>query len=565
MLGNIRIGTKIALMSIIALVALIIFATIQLTTLKRELLSDREDKIKSGTEILVTMANGFLNRADAGEFSRADAITLFYNVVAKSTYDAGTGYFFAYSPAGITRVNGASPATVGKDLSGLQDINGTFVVRNLIAAAAAPNGSFFTYHWPKPGQPKNISFDKLSFARTLPWGDVIGTGIYIDDVDHAFWENAKIVIALGGVILIVLLATGYLIGRDIVGALGKLSSRMAQISAGKLDDDIEGQDRRDEVGIMAATVVTFRQHAVENLKLEARQRDIEQQSENQRKSDIRAMASTLDERVKGLIQNITRSIANMKTAISEMQIAARTNCEFSTAVASATTQTTANVQTVSAAAEELSTSSDEIAHQVANSAKISATANSEAARTNTTIAGLSGAAQRIGDVAQLIGAIAAQTNLLALNATIEAARAGDAGKGFAVVAAEVKNLANQTARATDEINQQILAVQNETGDAVDAIRRISDTIARVAESSTAISAAVEQQHAAIGEISRNVQQAAIGTQEVSDRIDTVNDNAAKVSDETATLVENAETLVGQATSLEQAIDVFLQDLHTKAA
>jgi methyl-accepting chemotaxis protein len=565
MLGNIRISTKITLISIIALIALVAFAIIQLSVLRSELLADRQDKIKSDTDVLVTMADGFLTYAEEGNLSREDAIAMFYKTIMKSSYDNGTGYFFAYTRNGIARANGASPATVGKDLSNLKDPTGTYVVQALIKAASKKDGGFFTYQWPKPGEAKDVTFNKLSYARSLPWGDVIGTGIYIDDVDRAFWNNAKVVVGIGCAFLLVLLGAGYLIGHDIVGALSRLSTRMTEISAGQLDDEVEGQERRDEVGQMATTVVTFREQAIHNRKLEARQREIEMQSEQQRKDDIRAMADALDQRVKGLIQNIIRSIGNMNNAITAMQTAAKMNCEFSTAVATATTQTSANVQTVSAATEELSASSDEIAQQVTHSATVSSNANAEAIRTNATVAGLSEAAQRIGDVAQLIGAIAEQTNLLALNATIEAARAGDAGKGFAVVAAEVKNLANQTARATEEINQQITSVQNETGDAVKAIHRISETIARVAESSSAISAAVEEQHAAIEEISRNVQQAAYGTQEVSERIDRVNENAGKVSTETGTLAQNAEQLVTEATSLEQAIEMFLSDLRTKAA
>ncbi len=564
MLGNLKIGYKIAALSLLALLGVIVIAAVQLVELRTSLLDDRKEKIRAATEFVVSIAKHYQTKVASGDLSQEEAITQFYEIAAAGKYDGNIGYFFVFSKDGMTEMHGANASLVGKNLGGLQDSTGNYFIRDLIKAGSNPDGGFSSYYWPKPGEAKELTFEKLSFAYPLPWGTIIGTGIYIDDVDKAFREQAIYVVIIGLAILSVMASAGLLIGRDITGGLKKLASRMRVISSGDLEGHIEGQKRKDEVGDMARTVVSFREQARENVKLLEQQRAMEQKADTDRRQALLDMADSLDQQVKGLIRSISHSIKDMQSATDEMRDATNMNSELSNAVAAATNETSTNVQTVSAATEELSASSDEIAQQIANSADVANHANEEAARTNETVTGLADAAQRIGDVAKLIGDIAEQTNLLALNATIEAARAGDAGKGFAVVASEVKNLANQTAKATEEINQQILAVQNETSEAVDAIRRISETIAKVADSSSAIAAAVEEQHAAIGEISRNVQQAADGTHEVSERIETVNQNAVKVSSGTNQLAGSAEKLVAEAVSLDEAVEGFLANLRKSA-
>ncbi len=564
MLQQIKIGHKITILSVFALVGLIGITAFELLSLRTILLEDRKEKIQSLTEFTVSLADDYQAKVTAKEMDQDAAIAAFYAEMAAGRYDDGTGYFFALDKDSVMVMHGANAALTNKPMGDTKDPTGTFFIRNLVEVGLKPGGGFSSYFWPKPGEDKDLTFEKLSFSQTLPWGHVIGTGIYIDDVDEIFYQSATKLIAISAGIILLIACIGMLIGRDITSGLRKLSTRMTHIADGNLTGEIEGQDRRDEVGDMAKTVVAFRKQAQQNHDLQSRQKQLETDADEKRRSSVLDMANSLEKRVKGLIKAISVSISEMKQATANMEEASNTNSSLSAAVAAATTQTSANVQAVSAATEELTASSDEIAHQISQSADVANRANQEAARTNETVAGLADAAQKIGDVAKLIGDIAEQTNLLALNATIEAARAGDAGKGFAVVASEVKNLANQTAKATEEINQQILSVQNESAEAVEAIRLISETIAQVADSSTAIAAAVEEQHAAIGEISRSVSQAANGTSEVSERIETVNENAGRVTSGTAQLSHSAEKLVDEARSLDEAVESFLADLRKSA-
>ena len=563
MLKNFKIGPKIASLSVLALMGLALLAFLQLMTVDSILMEDRKDKLRTATETMISLANSYQERVTTGELEQQAAIDGYFDELAKVRYDEGTGYFLVISPDVTIKMHPIVAELVGQNHADMQDANGTYFSRMQVEKGLKPDGGFTTYLWPKPGSDEPT--EKLTFSYKLPWGDVLSTGIYVDDVRAIFWEQATQIILICIAIIATLVIAGLWIGRDITGSLGILSRRMATIAGGNLEGEIEGQDRQDEVGDMAMTVVAFRDQAHENVKLQEQQRETERRAEEERRKGVLTMADSLEQRVKTLINSITGSISEMRQATSNMQEAATTNSEMASAVASATTQTSTNVQTVSSATEELTTSSDEIAHQIAQSAEIANQANDQASRTNQTVTGLADAAQRIGDVAKLIGDIAEQTNLLALNATIEAARAGDAGKGFAVVASEVKNLANQTAKATEEINQQILSVQNETGEAVDAIRLISETIAQVADSSTAIAAAVEEQHAAIGEISRNVQQAADGTSEVSQRIETVNENAGQVTTGTTQLASSAEQLVREAQALDEEVESFLDDLRKNAS
>jgi len=277
--------------------------------------------------------------------------------------------------------------------------------------------------------------------------------------------------------------------------------------------------------------------------------------------ELGSKADSFERDVKGVVAAVSSAAGQMENAARTMSGNAEETSMQSTTVAAAAEEATTNIQTVAAAAEELSSSISEISRQVADSARIAAGAMDEADRTNRMVQSLAAAANKIGEVVKLINDIAAQTNLLALNATIEAARAGDAGKGFAVVANEVKSLANQTAKATEEIAAQISAVQSATRDAVGAIGGIAKTIGQINDIASAIAGAVEEQGAATQEIARNVQQAAMGTQEVTGTIARVSAAAAHTGSAAREVLTAATTLTGSSTTLERQVEKFLVEVR----
>lgn len=345
-------------------------------------------------------------------------------------------------------------------------------------------------------------------------------------------RNSSILVTV--ITLVVVSAVGMLLSRGIVRPLTAMTTAMRELASGELQTEVPSQDRKDEIGHMAAAVQVFKENAFRVKEMsEARERE-ELEAKVKLKQEMLAMSDLLEAEVQGSVSTVVDKTKSMAASSTQMtDLSKRVNQETSSAAAAAEEATT-NMQTVAAAAEELLSTIGEIGRQVDHSTKISGEAVGEAERANSTVESLSAAAEKIGAVVGLITEIAEQTNLLALNATIEAARAGEAGKGFAVVASEVKGLANQTAKATDDIRHQVSSMQEVTGAAVSAIKTITDTITEVSSIATAIAAAVEEQSAATQEITRSVQEVAAGTREVSGNMSKV----ATASDESTQLASN---------------------------
>jgi methyl-accepting chemotaxis protein len=379
-----------------------------------------------------------------------------------------------------------------------------------------------------------------------------GTIIY----DSAFyWILGVLAMAIAfSVFVAAILVTG--VSRPITAMV----EAMKKLAGGDLNAVIPAQGRKDEVGAMANAVQVFKDNMVTAARLEAEQK-VEQDRKEQRQKAVDSYITDFDKSVGGVLEMVASASTELESTAKSMSVTAETAQQQSTAVAAASEQASTNVQTVASAAEELSSSIAEISRQVAESTRITSQAVQETEKTDAQIQGLADAAQRIGDVVKLINDIAGQTNLLALNATIEAARAGEAGKGFAVVASEVKSLANQTARATDEISQQISAIQSETTVAVDAIQAIARTIEEINQITTAVAAAVEEQGAATQEIGRNVENAASGTSEVARSIDNVRVSADETGSAAMKMLTAAEDLTRQSQGLQTEVDNFLMELR----
>jgi methyl-accepting chemotaxis protein len=372
---------------------------------------------------------------------------------------------------------------------------------------------------------------------------------------------ARIVIAVGAVLLAGVCAAGYvIISRGVSRPILALSRTMLTLSRGDTGVAIPYAERRDEVGGMAAAVQVFKENMIKAEQLTAEQR-AEQERKEQRQKAVDGYIAEFDKSVREALEALATAGTELRATATSMSATAEETQRQAATVASASEQASANVQTVAASAEEMTSSISEIGRQVAQAAEIAKQAVGDAQRTNGTVNTLAEAAQKIGQVVQLIQDIASQTNLLALNATIEAARAGEAGKGFAVVASEVKSLANQTAKATEEIAAQIGSIQTVTGEAVTAIQGIGGTIGHINEISTAIASAVEEQGAATQEIARNTQEAAKGTEQVSSNIAGVNRAAGETGSAASQVRASAEQLGRQSETLRADVNRFLEKIR----
>ena len=565
MFKNLSIRIKIGLILAVSVVGLAVIIVNALGTLRGQMFADRQTKVQNVVEAAHSQIAFFEGEARTGRLTVAQAQKAALDAVTAIRY-AGNEYFFVLDTKGLVVAHGVDPKLAGKDLTQAKDPNGVFFIRRMLDAAQSnADGGFAEYAWPKPGAPDKTPMPKLTFVKTFgPWGWVLASGIYIDDIDAAFTEQMW---KVGGISLAVVLAgvfATFLIGRAVVGPIPAMQAAIAAASAGDLTRSADAAGR-DEIAVMArdfnGLIGTLRESIGR----------VGEASASVSSASVELNASAADmsrnaERMNEKADSITHAVAGVVRAVGDLSAVAE--------------QLAANAETVAAAAEEMGASISEVSRHAADSSQVAHRAAEAAEQAGTVLHAADGAIKQavgnirelaqasteIGQVIKVISDIAQQTNLLALNATIEAARAGEAGKGFAVVANEVKNLATQSARATEEIEQKITTTQVQTERSVasidevarmmervsGAIASINGVIGQIDEIASSIAHEVNQQSATTAEIGRNVSQVASAAKEVAKDTVETSSQARVVKDAVEFLARIANDTAGGATQTSAA-------------
>jgi len=559
--SNRSIAAKLAAMTIVGAICMALVAATVLLVARSQVVTERTEKAHAIVDAVWQMAESFQHAAAAGQMTEEEAKKRFFAAAGAVWYEAHTNYVFIYDfETGICVSNPGVPTLLGKDMRTVKDANGLPFASMLMDIARQGQGSLRYSFLRSSTDPTPL--DKVAFTRGFaPWHLMIGNAQYMSDVDASFWSMVRTASAVIAALMLLSIAIAWLITRSVVKPLSSLRARMASLSTGELDAPVSHTDRSDEIGQMARTVQVFRDAMIETNRLREEQAVVEQRQSQQRKIDMNRLADQFESEVGEIITLVSIAADQLEASSTTLSKTADTVEEVSQRASSASGEASANVHSVAAASEELASSVSEISRQVGTSARIAGEAVEQARKTDARISQLSQAAARIGDVVDLIQTIAGQTNLLALNATIEAARAGAAGKGFAVVAAEVKTLAEQTAKATGEISQQIADIQSATEDSVTAIKEIGATIGRISEISSVIAAAVEEQGAATQEISRNVQCAADGTSQVAASISDVQRGASETGGASSQVLSAAQSLSNESNRLKREVAKFMNSVR----
>ncbi len=536
-----KISHKLVLLAMLGLLLTIGAICFTAYSARDMMLDMKRADVRHSVEAAVGVVKSFYDRVQKGEMSEADGRRHAMEALRSSRFDNGN-YVTVSDFNGVNLMNPARRDLEGQNLNGLKDSHGKLFFSEMMALTKQKGAGFTEYYWVKPGD-KEPSL-KISYSMGFPeWNLFILCGLHVYDVDEGLLSMIKVLAMVFMPVALLFTLLALFIARSVSRPIGQLSGNLQAMAAGELSAEIKGRERRDEIGGIAKAVAAFRDRLNEQTRQEAeaeatRQREASHQLHQERK----AIADAFEQAMGALTAGFVASAHEVQSAAQELSGAARETTQQAQNVASAADESSRNVQTVASATEEMASSVREIAGRVSQSAQIAEQAVRQAAGTEQDINTLSQAAETIGQVVDLINTIAGQTNLLALNATIEAARAGEAGKGFAVVASEVKQLAAQTAKATEEISLKIGEIQNATKRSVTSISAISETIDTIRDISGTVAAAVEQQGAATQEIAGNTQRAATGTEQVSATIA----NVSRTAEMTGT---SSQRLMGLSTSL----------------
>jgi methyl-accepting chemotaxis protein len=544
-------------LSFITLVSLVLLSVLAAYFLRSDMMAEKIEKTKNLVEVGQSVVKFYAAKAEKGEIDVKTAQELSEQLLRSVRYD-GTNYMFGYNFDGTSVFHGGNAAREGKNWMDDADSTGYHFLRDMIEKAKA-GGGFVFYDNPRAGS--TVRVPKVSYALPYaPWNWEIGTGIYIDDVDAEFMRVIQEFSVFVGLMMIVVFVFATLQSRAIVNPLKALADVTGAIAAGDFKADVPALDRTDEIGQLAQAILVLRDEAATAESLRQAQEAEKIHEAAERRALLHKIAADFEGNVNSVLKNIAQKVDENDVTAAAVNKTAADAIQETASVNAAAQEVTSSVQTVAAATEELSSSVSEIAGQTQFSQKICTEAVQKAHDTDVLVQGLAATVEKINEVVMLINAIADQTNLLALNATIEAARAGEMGKGFAVVAGEVKNLANQTAKATGDIEEQIGAVKAATEQAVGAIKDIGEVIMKINEVNATVASSVEEQSAATKEISRSIQQASTRAANVSTFIDGLSSIMTDVGEKAGVVSIASSVVKGEMDALYEQVDAFLKEV-----
>ncbi len=526
---------------------------------RKDLEAAKRNELRHLVETTISTIKAYHARAEAGALTDQQAQRDAMRAISDLRYQ-GKQYFWINDMHPRMLMHPIKPALDGKDLSSFKDPRGKPLFVEFVNVVKKNGGGFVDYMWPKPGQ--DDPQPKLSYVRGFaPWNWIVGTGVYLDDLDAAYKKNIRSLGIAAGTILLLIIASSLFLARSISRPMSGMTRAMHEIASGNIDTDVPARNRKDEIGKMASALEIFRQTEVDRRKLEADQVQQAESVTEERRNMLHSLATDFETNVGSIVENVASASSGLTKTARSMSGISEAVTSQAEAVSSASAQASSNVQTVASATEQMSSSIAQINQQVTDALQASRQAVEDMSSTSTEMETLSETSDKIGEVVAMISDIAEQTNLLALNATIESARAGEAGKGFAVVATEVKALANETAKATENISDLIAAVQDQTKSAVASIDRIGSAIRKLEDTSASIASAMEEQGATTQEVARTIAEAASRTQDVSTSIADVNRSAQDAGAVSGEVLIAADELSKQSDLTKEEIKKFLEQVR----
>jgi methyl-accepting chemotaxis protein len=562
MIKRLSIGMKLALITVTLSTVLVLLTAYMLSELRSTMIEERKVKLRALVEMAVNVVNRYSQLETDGKLSGEQARKEAINALSGLNFDGGN-YFFVFDRKGALVWHPTRKEQIGQNMLTQQDAQARANYVNFAAAVSANPylQGFSESLGRRPGSKVNDALKLFLSAEDKKWGWIVSTGIFIDDINALFYERAVLFLGLALSGLFLGLGLSYAFGRTITRPLNRTVTALEELGEGRSETVVELDQSRTEIGRLTRAFLQFREKMKETEELRRSQALAEQKAQEERRAAVIGFADEFEHSVASVVDALAQEVAEVSRAAEAMSASARSSAGGTQQVNAAANAAADNVQTVAAAAQELTSSIEEIGRQVRVVQDVVENTEARSTATQNQISALAETVEKIGSVVELINGIADQTNLLALNATIEAARAGEAGKGFAVVAGEVKALANQTTKATDDIRQQIDLLGQATAESVGGIREIAAVIGELKQTTSAIAAAIEQQNAATGEISRNTEVTSRETQSITRSIAEVTTSVSNTETVAQSVRETSAVMQEKATIVSREVKDFLHRIR----